>query len=307
MTAALVLSTLAKLLPINLSHTLYYCQAVLNSLTFKFPHQLRFLLGYGLIIWLFWSVLQLTFTLFRTHFYKNRLQIKRNYPKSVKNIIRSLKLDGKVELINHLKPLAFCLGIWKPKIYLSTTLINLMTDRELTAILLHEKYHLRQRHPLTSVLTSLVQTLLPLLPLVKDLVNHFHLEKELAADTAAVRFMGNSKSLLSALKKLLEQPTPKPLFAFSYINFPQTLELRINQLLTRQNPPVTFSGFRLILSLTSLLLLTGVFLTPIQAVELHTKDQDAILLCTGQSKCTPPCIQSDTKTLQTPTNFTPNH
>src|SRR5262245_46267841 len=46
-----------------------------------------------------------------------------------------------VVYLNLAAPHIFCLGFWRPRIWLTAGLVELLTDEELTAVLAHEAYH----------------------------------------------------------------------------------------------------------------------------------------------------------------------
>ena len=90
----------------------------------------------------------------------------------------------------------------------SDGLVELLTDAELEALLLHEREHLRQRDPLKLFLGKLLTASVFFLPVVAALYRRYLVEKELAADRAAILEHGSSESLAAALLKLLATAAP---------------------------------------------------------------------------------------------------
>jgi hypothetical protein len=104
---------------------------------------------------------------------------------------------------------AFCLGFWRPRIWLTAGLTNLLTDDELAAVLAHEAYHCRRRDPLRLLISRAVKSAFFFLPLVGNLAKLAELQQEIAADQAVIETMGDDLPLLCSLQKLLTQGTPR--------------------------------------------------------------------------------------------------
>lgn len=104
-------------------------------------------------------------------------------------------------------PRAFCLGFWRPRIWLTDGVVDLLSDEELTAVLAHEAYHCRRRDPLRLLITRAIKSAFFFMPLVIDLVHATELQQEAAADQSAIRQVGDDLPLLCALQKLLTHNT----------------------------------------------------------------------------------------------------
>ncbi len=108
-------------------------------------------------------------------------------------------------------PHAFCVGFWRPRIWLTAGLVNLLTDEELTAVLVHEDYHYRRRDPLRLLISRSLKSAFFFLPLIGDLAKFVELQQEIAADEAVIEYLNDDLPLLCTLQKLLTQnikPTP---------------------------------------------------------------------------------------------------
>lgn len=114
-----------------------------------------------------------------------------------------LRIASRVVLVRSDDPCAFCYGLLRPRIGVTTALVRRLTGLELEAVLLHEKHHLEQRDPLKVAVGRVVVSSLFFLPVLKGLFDRYLLAKELAADDHAVRGQGGRRALASALEKLL--------------------------------------------------------------------------------------------------------
>lgn len=110
-----------------------------------------------------------------------------------------------VVYINLAAPQAFCLGFWRPRIWLTAGLLNLLSDEELAAVLSHEAYHCRWRDQMRLLISRALQSAFFFLPLVGDLAKFAELQQEIAADRSAIGYLGDDLPLLCALQKLLTQ------------------------------------------------------------------------------------------------------
>lgn len=110
-----------------------------------------------------------------------------------------------VVYLNLAAPQAFCLGFWRPRIWLTAGLLNLLSDKELAAVLTHEAYHCRWRDPVRLLISRALQSAFFFLPLVADLAKFAELQQEIAADRSAIGYLGDDLPLLCALQKLLTQ------------------------------------------------------------------------------------------------------
>ena len=98
---------------------------------------------------------------------------------------------------------AFCLGFWRPRIWLTSGLLNILTDDELNAVLAHEAHHLRRRDPLRLAVGRAIGNAFFFLPLMGTLARQSELAQELEADSAAIAYLGDDLPLLCVLQKLL--------------------------------------------------------------------------------------------------------
>ena len=96
-------------------------------------------------------------------------------------------------------PRAFCAGILRPRVYLSTAALDLLDDAERAAVLAHEAHHARRRDPLRLLVSRAISDALVFVPRLAALGQRQRELAELAADAAAVSHVGSPAPLASAL------------------------------------------------------------------------------------------------------------
>ncbi len=96
---------------------------------------------------------------------------------------------------------AFCRGLVRPQVVISTELVAHLGSEELLAVLAHEADHARHRDPLRFVLARLAGAGLVWVPMASQLAQAFELRAELAADGFAVE-VSSCRALASALLAL---------------------------------------------------------------------------------------------------------
>lgn len=88
------------------------------------------------------------------------------------------------------RAVAFCHGLLRPAVVISSGLVEDLTDEELEAVLVHEGYHLRQRDPLRILVARTVAAIAFAFPVVRDLAAGVEVASELNADRAAIAEVG---------------------------------------------------------------------------------------------------------------------
>jgi Zn-dependent protease with chaperone function len=100
---------------------------------------------------------------------------------------------------------ALTIGLFRPKIIVSTMVIDSFSEQEVKAILLHERYHCLNRDGRKMFLSSLLIDAFGYLPIVKPIVRYYETWKELFADRYAIEQMGTELYLGSILLKLAKR------------------------------------------------------------------------------------------------------
>jgi Zn-dependent protease with chaperone function len=110
----------------------------------------------------------------------------------------ALILDGRVKT-------AFTCGLLRPRIYISTGLLNGLEKDELRAVFLHELKHKRGFDPLRFLLIGFAKDAFYYLPAASHMAFFARLKKEHEADDKAAGALGGPVSLASAMIKVARQ------------------------------------------------------------------------------------------------------
>ncbi len=128
----------------------------------------------------------------------------------LKALTRCLGLKDKVHLLDSEVPLCFCAGFISPRIYISRGMVKKLVPQELEALLIHEKRHLENYDPLKILLGRLVAVALFFIPVLRDILKHYLIDKEIAADRSAIQYQGHYRGIAGVLEKLLQEHSAIP-------------------------------------------------------------------------------------------------
>lgn len=259
-----------------LQKAVFYCQAVISalevtSLLSKIPLFLFiFLLSATLfkIMGIFYQIYSL-----QKH---SKLDLAKN--RKLSALSQSLGIQPKTILIQSNQTFAFCFGFKNPKIYLSSSLLSLMSKNELKAILYHEKFHLEHHDSLIVASLSLLAPLFPFLPLLFDISQKYLISREIKADEAAVIALSGAKPIIGALKKILSKPS----FALSFvpaIGNLDSLEPRIKALMSQNTADKKISKTRIFITIFSIGMMILLVLPPVRVWGLKSQNKDNLMLC----------------------------
>jgi len=95
--------------------------------------------------------------------------------------------DDGMLLLEHPAPVAYGVPGLRPRVVLSTGTLSLLNERELQAVLAHERAHFRARHDLAVLPFAALASALPWLPLARDGLASVRALVEMLADDAAAR------------------------------------------------------------------------------------------------------------------------
>ncbi len=139
--------------------------------------------------------------------------------------------------LNLKTPHAFCYGFRQPRIWLTSGLLTLLNNDELSAVLAHETYHYHHRDPLRLLIGRTVKAAFFFWPLVGDLAEAAELQQEIAADQAAIQQASDDLPLLCALQKLLTRPSAGATFVGAAYSPFNVTEARLRRLIYPAQPP----------------------------------------------------------------------
>lgn len=106
----------------------------------------------------------------------------------------------KIYTINDLRPIAYSITNIRPSIFLSVGLCELLSEKELEAVLLHELYHIKHKTSFWRFSTHILKIFSPLSTFI-TLDKSINLEEQ-DADSFAIRMQGISCFLDSAKQKI---------------------------------------------------------------------------------------------------------
>ena len=167
----------------------------------------------------------------------------RPVPPFIQNEAAVLECAARLDVVAAEEAFAVTYGLIRPRILVSTGLATALTPAEVSAVLAHEREHLRCRDPLRLLAARLAASWACYLPAARWLWGGAMLRHELAADRAAAGRAGRSV-LAGALLKLASTPTCPAVAAASPAgDGPRSLEARVSQLEAgrppRQRPAVS--------------------------------------------------------------------
>lgn len=158
------------------------------------------------------------------------------------------------------RPVAFTMGFLTRDVFLSTGLLAVLDDQEIEAVIHHERFHGRHADPVKTFLLSLFASVFWYIPLMNWFHDQYKIARELLADRYAMRIMGSSEGIGSALLKLAKKGTPSGPLSFVHVSFADTsVNYRIRQILdpveeAPLRPPLTptMISVHIVLMLTTL-------------------------------------------------------
>jgi len=111
----------------------------------------------------------------------------------------------RIHVLSSHRPMAFCAGLLRPRVVLTSALLDTLAEDERRAVVTHELSHARDRGPLKLACLRLLVRAFFWVPLLRDLVARYVLLSELAADRAAITATSSS-ALAGALAEVLPAP-----------------------------------------------------------------------------------------------------
>jgi len=287
---ALITIIMAKFTPLLLNKTVYMCKSALASATYKeVPHSVLGTIVIAGIVYVGFTTLKMLVAIYQ---YK-MLAIKYNRSRKCNNeriavLQKRYPFLPEIRVIATKSSQAFSLGFLRRHIYISSSLINRISAKELEAIILHEYKHVKDFDGLKLFIAFIIETSLSFIPSMKEFTISMRIDRELQADKFAVSIQKTNKHVLSSLKKILSseyepQPHFVPRFAAADL-----FDARIALLVDKKNSyKKTLSKARLLVSLASVSFMTYLAFTPVHAAEILINGEASVMACAETS---PQCL-----------------
>ncbi len=148
-----------------------------------------------------------------------KINLAKTSPK-LAQITNLLGITGQIEEIKSNEPTIFCYGLIKPKICVSSKVVDLLSPSELQAVLLHESQHMISYEPARLLVIKFINTF-RFIPGIKNLTKKYLSFSELAADELATNNFTEKIDLARAMSKILaleEKTTLQSGMALSYFS-----------------------------------------------------------------------------------------
>ncbi|MFJ5963861.1 M56 family metallopeptidase [Bacillus sp. NPDC093026] len=162
-------------------------------------------------------------------------QLKRNIMVAVDRKLTevlSKKYANEIIVFHYHEPLAFAMGMLHPKVYLSTTLMNMLNEEEIDAVAYHELHHKDSYDPIKAFTFSMLTKVIWYIPVLKHMKKSYSVFREVIADDYAIQQTGTEEGVGQALLKLIKNRTQfqkRTKFAVSFGD--RALNLRIQKIL----------------------------------------------------------------------------
>jgi Zn-dependent protease with chaperone function len=123
-------------------------------------------------------------------------------PAAVAALASQLEIDDLLTVRAGSVPTIFCHGLMRPRICVTTGLLELLDEDELQAALRHERHHALRHDPARLVVARTLLAAISFLPGAKTMLDRFLFFSEMAADCAAGAETEQRLALASAILKL---------------------------------------------------------------------------------------------------------
>lgn len=128
-----------------------------------------------------------------------------------RHAVRALPVRGQIAdatVIADHRPLAFCAGLLRPRIFVSTATVEMLDPRQLEAVLEHERQHRQRRDPLRILIVRSLADALFIVPALSRLAARYAALLELAADARAVQANGGDPAPLASALLTFDERGP---------------------------------------------------------------------------------------------------
>lgn len=160
-----------------------------------------------------WAGCKLILSLVKTRQLEAELaKTKRALPGSVVSCLRSQQIpESAIWYVPNQDPVACSVGLLHPRIVISQGLVARLSRAQLTAVLLHEWYHVQHRHGLWLWLCTGAAQAVIMWPALHDVLAQMRHQFEQAADAWVVKRQATEEHVMAALLKLRSSTLPSVL------------------------------------------------------------------------------------------------
>lgn len=278
---------ISRLLPFDLNHVVYICQSILQSLP-------------SILIYASFAIFGLIMLKLLVDYFFMR-KYAANFraiapPHIILSIIKKYDLENKIVVYKSEQPSAFCIGIVRPKIFISSGMVQLLNKTEIEAVILHEEYHLRHKNNVMLFIFNTFSYILFFFPLIKDLKKQYEIYEEIEADKHAYTYLNGNAPIINSLKKLLlyEEPALKYGFGFSKTH---DVEYRIRSIIQNRVQIRAFSLRNILISLASFITLSSLLFLPVTKTHVHAQGRDVMVMCYDSDNCQQMCKSNHVSTI----------
>jgi Zn-dependent protease with chaperone function len=169
-------------------------------------------------------------------------RLRRPTPPELAALAEATGLGGRVRFVDTPTCFSFAYGAFRPRVAVSRGLFEVSSERELRAVLMHERYHVRNLDPLKVLVARALAAAFFYLPALRGLRDRYIAGRELAADRSAVAACGRT-AVAEALVRVVRAPRWPELRAAAAIGGHDLLDVRISQLEAGSEPPVPGVGW----------------------------------------------------------------
>ena len=232
---------LKKYATLTFEHFLVTCRVIASSFFSTGAHYVGFILIAIVLVTTLGLFLKTIFSYIKTKRKLGNLLQKQIFslPKKLKIILeRNGIRKDLIIILENSEDYAFTIDWFSPKIVLSFDLLNRLSNRQLEAVILHEYYHSKNKHPLLLVTSEILSSSLILLPILKELTKKMRTVLEEEADRYVFRQQKTTKHLNLALEMVSSQNRFK-----IYPNFSRRNNYKIKRFNFLVSVAVILAGF----------------------------------------------------------------
>ena len=140
---------------------------------------------------------------------------------------------AQLQLSSGIIPISFAVQTDKPLVVMSESLLSLLKEDEVEAVMAHELAHIKNSDTALKALVTAYRTALPHDPIIRLVDAAYHREREMVADETAARTTRKPLSLASALLKIYEAFPKSNLSAYGTLSI-----LGAGSTLMSRHPPI---------------------------------------------------------------------